>query len=136
MALYQSAAKAIQDHIHLVATFAPLTTAMKVRAFTAAPTATGGGTEVVAGASGGAGYTAGGTAMSWGAATTATPSVSSNNAASWTGWPRTETVVAIDVTDSAATAVKIEFGTLTSSKAMAAGDTLSLAAGAVTSALQ
>lgn len=132
MALYQSAAKAIQDHIHLVATFAALTTAMKVRAFTAAPSATGGGTEVAAGG----GYSTGGTTMSWGAATTATPSVSSNNAASWTNWPRSETVVAIDITDSAGTPVKIEFGNLTSSKAMAAGDTLTLSAAAVTSSLQ
>lgn len=136
MALYQTMAKAINDHVHLVAAMAALTTAMKVRAFTAAPTAAGGGTEVVAGSSGGTGYAAGGTPMSWGAATVATPSVSSNNAASWTGWPRAETVTSIDVTDSAATPVKVEFGNLTTAKVMAAGDTLSLAAAAVTSSLQ
>ena len=132
MALYQTAAKAINDHIHRVATFAALTTAMKVRAFTVAPTATGGGTEVVAGG----GYASGGMVMAWNAATTATPSVASNQAAEWTNWPRVETVVAIDITDSAGTPVKIEYGTLTSSKNMAAGDTLSLSAGAVTSSLQ
>lgn len=132
MALYQTAAKSANDHIHGVATFAALTGPMKVRAFTANPAATGGGTEVLAGG----GYTAGGASMSWGAATTATPSVSSNNAASWTNWPRAETVTGIDITDSAATPIKIEFGALTASKTMAAGDTLSLAASAVTSSLQ
>jgi hypothetical protein len=136
MALYQTMAKAIQDHIHLVATMAALTTAMKVRAFTAAPTAAGGGTEVAAGSSGGTGYTAGGTTMAWNAATTATPSVSTNQAASWTGWPRAETVSHIDVTDSAGTPVKVEFGNLTTAKVMAAGDTLSLSAAAVSSSLQ
>ena len=130
MALYQVCAKKIQDHIHGVATYAALTTPMKVRAFTAAPSATGGGTQVAAGG----GYATGGTNMAWDAATTATPSVSSNQAASWTNWPRVETVTSIDIVDSATQL--IEFGNLTSSKTMAIGDTLSLSAGAVTSALQ
>lgn len=136
MALYQSHAKALNDFIHGVAAAPTLTAAgtgsRKVRAFTAAPTATGGGTQVAAGG----GYATGGTTMDWGAATTATPSVSSNLQASWTNWPRTETVTAIDITDAQATPVIIEFGTLTSSKAMAAGDTLTLQANAVTSSLQ
>lgn len=132
MSLYSSAAKKVQDHLHGVATFAALTTPLKVRAFTANPTAAGGGTEVAAGG----GYAAGGTAMGWDAASLASPSVSANQAASWTNWPRAETVTGIDITDSAATPVLTEFGALTSSKLMGVGDTLSLSAGAVTSSLQ
>lgn len=132
MALYTSSAKKIQDHIHGVSTFAALTTPMKVRAYTVNPTATGGGTEVAAGG----GYATGGTAMAWDAASLASPSVSANQAASWTNWPRAETVTGIDTTDSAVTPVPIEFGALTSSKLMGVGDTLSLSAGAVTSSLQ
>lgn len=131
MPLYQDRAQTIQNNVHQGTAVAALTTPMKVRAFTANPTAAGGGTEVVAGG----GYAAGGTAMSWVAATLASPSRSVNNAASWTNWPRAETVTGLDVTDSAATAIKTEYGPLASSKVMAAGDTLSLAAGAVTSDL-
>jgi hypothetical protein len=131
MALYQVTAKKVQDHVHGVATFTALTTPMKVRAFTASPTVTGGGTQVAAGG----GYATGGMAMAWDAATLAIPSVSQNQAATWTNWPRVETVVAIDVTDSAGTPNTIEFGALSSSKVMGIGDSLSLSAGAVTSAL-
>lgn len=131
MALDQARAKAIQDYLHTLTALAALTTPMKVRAFTANGTAVTAGTEVVAGG----GYAAGGTAMAWGAATLASPSVSSNSAASWTNWPRAETVAALDITDSTATPVRVEFGLLTTAKVMAAGDTLSLAAAAVTSSL-
>lgn len=132
MSLYASSAKKVQDHIHGVATFAALTLPMKVRAFTANPTSAGGGTQVATGG----GYTAGGTSMAWDAASNASPSVAANQAAQWLNWPRVETVTAIDTTDSSGTPVPLEFGALTSSKLMGVGDTLSLSAGAVTSALQ
>lgn len=132
MPMYQARAKQLQDANHQGTAVAALTGPMKVRAATAVFTAAGGGTEVAAGG----GYATGGTAMAWDAATTATPSRSVNQAASWANWPRVETVVGLDVTDSNASPVKTVFGPLASSKAMNTGDTLSLAAGAITDDLQ
>lgn len=131
MALYQAICKKVLDHAHLVATWAALTTGNKLRLFSTTPSATGGGTEL----STSGGYTAGGQAVTMGAATAATPSVSSNGSVSWTNMPAA-TTAGIDITDSAGTPVAIEFGALTASKTTASGDTLTFSAAAITSSLQ
>jgi hypothetical protein len=102
--------------------------------YTAIGNATTEGTQVATGG----GYTGGNTAtsgiaLSWGAAAAGTQAT--NAVAQITNYPRAETVAAVEVWDSGATPKRCEYGALTSSRTMAAGDTLSFAAGAITSAL-
>ncbi len=135
MALYQVRARQILDAIHSVATLPANSGGTKLRLLTTTPTATTTGTEVAAGG----GYAAGGTGITFGAATNGAnpPTATSGNSAAvtFTNMPRAETINGIDITDSATTPVPQEFGGLTTAKSVAAGDSLSFAIGAVTSAL-
>ena len=104
-------------------------TGSAIRLMTANGTASANGTEVATGG----GYTAGtGITLSWAAA--ASQSQATNAVAQVTNYPRAETVVGIEVWSTTGP-VRVELGALTSSKTMAAGDTLSFASGAITSAL-
>lgn len=115
----------------------------------AAPTVLSGGTKVAlvtangsAGAAGtevatGGGYTAGTAGrivLAWGAAAAQTQAT--NAVASVTNYPRAESVAGIEVYEGGGAFRRVEFGALQGgSKVMAAGDTLSFASGAITSAL-
>lgn len=131
MAYYQSMCQSVQNLLHQ-GTALTITTPINLRLFTVTSTATAVGTEV----STSGGYTAGGSNITFGAATAATPAVSSNTGAvSWTNMPAV-TVNGVDMRDSTGTPKNIEFGALTSAKTTASGDTLTFAIGAVTSSLQ
>lgn len=106
----------------------------RLRIYTVIGNATTEGTQVATGG----GYTAGntsstGVALSWAAVSAG--SQATNAVASVTNYPRAETVVAVEVWDGAASPKRVEFGALAANKTMAAGDTLSFASGAITSAL-
>lgn len=95
-------------------------------------------TEGTAQVATGGSYTGGNTstsgiALSWAASSAG--SQATNAVASVTSYPRIETVNQAEVWDGAATPKRVEFGSLTSAKTMAVGDTLSFASGAITSAL-
>jgi hypothetical protein len=134
MAMDQATCKRVMDHVHGSATMT-VTAPLRLRQMTANGSATANGTELATAG----GYTAGTGAptITYGAATTATPSVSSNSAAvTITNMPAA-TVVGIEVWESnATTPYRIEQAALTTSKTTALGDTLSYAIGAVTSSLQ
>jgi hypothetical protein len=121
----------VLDLIHGVAAAIAVTGPVRLRQMTANGTATTNGTEVATGG----GYTAGtgAPAITFAAATAG--SAASSGAVTITNYPRAETVVGIETWNSNATPTREEWGALTASKAMQAGDTLSYAAGAVTSAL-
>lgn len=104
-------------------------TGSNLRLMTAAGSASANGTAVAAGG----GYAAAGIALTWGAA--AAQSQATSAVAQVTNYPRAETVNAVEVWSTDATPLRVELGNLTAAKAMAAGDTLSFAAGAITSAL-
>lgn len=104
-------------------------TGSNLRLMTAAGSATANGTPVAAGG----GYAATGVALTWGAA--ASQSQATSAVAQVTNYPRGETVTAVEVWSTDATPLRVELGNLTAPKTMAAGDTLSFAAGAITSAL-
>lgn len=126
--LDQSYSKKINDHKNGVASLT-MPTGHAIRLMTAAGSASANGTELASGGS----YVAGtGLALTWNAATTASPSVAGNVAASQTNMPAT-TIPAIEIWVSGP--LRVELGNLTSSKTTAAGDTLSFAANAVTTAL-
>jgi hypothetical protein len=137
MSLDQTRANEILTWMHGGAQPAALTTPIRIRLLTAIGNATTNGTEVATGG----GYTApaasgstGGISTSWAAASAG--SQATNAVAQTTNYPRVETVTSIELVDSNVTAIKrVEFGALTTSRAMAAGDTLSFASGAITSAL-
>jgi hypothetical protein len=97
---------------------------------TANGSASANGTELATGG----GYTAGtGQPVSFAAATAASPSVSGSSAVvSFTNMPAA-TTAGIEIWNG--TPARQEFGALTAAKTTAAGDTLSFAAGAITSAL-
>jgi hypothetical protein len=101
-------------------------------------TASANGTEVATGggytASTGSNPTVAGAAVTWG--TAASQSQANSAIVSFTNYPRSETVVGIEIWSTDATpGLRVEWGALTVSKAMGAGDTLSFAVSAVTSAL-
>lgn len=132
MALDQTYAKKTNDHIH-GETSLTMPTGLRCRLMTTVGSSSANGTEVATGG----GYTSGTSAptISYGAATTATPSVISTDAAvTITNYPRAETVNGIEIWES--TPVRIELGNLTTPRTMAAADTLSFATAAITSALQ
>ena len=132
MALDQARARNINDAIHGVAAFTAPSGSMKVRLTTSVGTSTANGTEVAAGG----GYSTGGVVVTYTASTAATPTVTNNSGAlNYTNMPRAESIAGVEVTDS--TPTRLEFGGLTGgAKAVAAGDTFSIAASALTSALQ
>lgn len=129
MALDATQANSILTYMHGGGAPRTLTTP-KLRLMTANGSAGSNGTEVATGG----GYTAvTGLALSWAAASG--QSQATNAAASVTNYPRAETVVGVEVWSTDGTPLRIEFGALTASKTMAAGDTLTFASGAITSAL-
>lgn len=134
MAIDQTRANEVLTWMHTGASPTALTAGSRLRIYTVIGNATTEGTQVATGG----GYTGGNTATSgialtWGAASAG--SQATNAVASVTNYPRSETVVAIEIWDSGGTPKRVEFGSLTTSRAMASGDTLSFASGAVTSAL-
>jgi hypothetical protein len=137
MALDAAQANSMLDYMH-GRTTARVITGSRLRLLTAIGTAGAAGTEVAAGggyvaAAGGTPATAG-IALTWGTAATA-QSIATTAIAQVTNYPRAETVTAVEVWSTDATALRVEFGALTASKLMAAGDTLSFAVGAISSAL-
>lgn len=137
MTMDQTRANEILTWMHGGSAPTALTGPIRLRLLTAMGTTTADGTQVATGG----GYTAtaaggstGGISTTWAAASAA--SQATNAVAQVTNYPRAETVVGIEVVDSTAGTIKrVEFGTLGTSRAMAAGDTLSFASGAITSAL-
>jgi len=138
MALDQTRANEILTWMHLQTAPGTLTAPVRLRLLTTIGNATTNGTEISAGG----GYvqtTAGGstggvsTGGNWAAASAG--SQATNAVISQTNMP-VATVAAVDIVDSTAgTFKRIEYGALTTSKTTAAGDTLSFASGAITSAL-
>lgn len=108
-----------------------ITALIRTRLMTVNGTATANGTEVATGG----GYTAGAgapTIASWAAPASGAQATSA--AVSVSNYPRAESVVGIELWDSTATPKRVELGSHTA-KAMAAGDTLTYASGAITSTL-
>jgi hypothetical protein len=134
LAIDQTRANEVLTWMHGGASPTALNATSRLRIYTAVGNATTEGTQVATGG----GYTGGstsssGVAVTWAAA--ASGSQATNAVAQVTNYPRSETVVAIEIWDGAASPKRVEFGSLTTSRAMASGDTLSFASGAVTSAL-
>lgn len=133
MALDRTRANEVLDYLHGGGA-PPTITGSRLRLYTAIGTATAEGTQVATGG----GYTGGstsssGVALTWAAASNGTKSTSA--VAQVTNYPRAETVSAVEVWSADATPKRIEYGALTTARTMAAGDTLSFAAGSITSAL-
>jgi hypothetical protein len=137
MALDQTRSNEILSWMHGGGSPPTLTALNRIKLLTAIGNATTPGTEVATG--GGytqvaAGTTGGIAIASWAAASAGSQATSA--AASVTNYPRAETVTSIEIYDNnVGTPKRIEYGALTTSRTMAAGDTLSFASGAVTSAL-
>lgn len=132
MSLDQTRANEVLTWMHGGAAPTALTAPTRLRIYTVIGNATTPGTEVATGG----GYTAGsGVSLSglWAAASGG--SQATNGVAQVTNYPRSETVNAVEIWDSTGTPKRVEFGALTTPKAMGAGDTLSFASGAITSAL-
>ncbi len=123
--LVQVEADAILNASSGTAAYTAPTTPIKVALVTALGTATAAGTEVTGGS-----YARQTLTM----AAAAAGSASSNAALTYTGMPAC-TVVGVDEYDSAATPVRRWFGSLTASKTVNAGDTLSIAIGQYTKTL-
>jgi hypothetical protein len=133
MALDQTRANEILTHLHGGTAFPTITGLIRVRLYTVIGNATTAGTEVASGGGYTAGNNGGATIATWAAASAGSQATSA--AVSFTNYPRSETVAAIELYDSTATNKRLEYGALTTPRAMAAGDTLSFASGAITSAL-
>ena len=133
MALDQTRANEILTWMHGGAATTILSSGTKLGLFTTTGTATAAGTEVATGG----GYTSGTggrITLSWAAASAG--SQATNAVASVTNYPRAESVASVEVYEAGGSFRRIEFGALQGgSKTMAAGDTLSFASGAITSAL-
>ena len=127
--LDQTRANQLLDAMHGVTTLAATTTPIKIRLMTAIGSAAVNGTELASGGS----YVAltGLSPLTMGAASAGS---SSNSAISQTNMPAA-TITAIEVWDSAATPKRQVWGYLTTARTTVAGDTLSFAAAAITSAL-
>jgi hypothetical protein len=130
MALSQARANQILDAIHAVTALTASVAPTHVRLMTAVGSATANGTELATSG----GYTAGTGAPSvtWTAASGG--STPSSAIVSVTNMPAT-TINGIEIWDSAGTPIRQELGSLTTPRTTASGDTLSFAAGAITSAL-
>lgn len=132
MALDQTRANEVLTWMHGGSAPTALTAPIHVRIYTVIGTATAAGTEVATGG----GYTSGSGAptVTWAAA--ATGSQATNAAVNITNYPRVENVAAVEIWDSTGTPKRVEYGAISGgAKSMAAGDTLSFASGAITSAL-
>jgi hypothetical protein len=132
MALDQTRANELLTWMHGGAAPAVLTGGSKMSINTAVGNATAAGTEVGTGGGYVAG-TGGRITLSWGAA--AAGSQATNAVAQVTNYPRAETVTSVDIWEGGGSFRRMEYGSLAASKSMAAGDTLSFASGAITSAL-
>jgi hypothetical protein len=131
MSLDQSRANEVLTWMHGGAAPTALTAPIRCRLMTVNGSASANGTEVVTGG----GYTSGAGAPTTTWAVASAMSQATNAAVTVTNYPRAETVVGIEIWDSTGTPKRVEFGALSASKTMAAGDTLSFASGAITSAL-
>jgi hypothetical protein len=132
MALDATRANEILTWMHGGAAPTVLSGGTKLAINTAVGSASAAGTEVATGG----GYTAGTggrITLSWAAASA--QSQATNAVASVTNYPRAETVTSVDIFEAGGSFRRMEWGSLTASKTMAAGDTLSFASGAITSAL-
>lgn len=109
----------IDDQVGTAARTAP-TTPMKLRLYTVVGTATAAGTEAT-------GYTA--QTITFSAASGA---ATSNSAAITVPITASQTIVALEVWDSAGTPVRKLWGALTTSRAVVSGDSLAFAIGAIT----
>lgn len=132
MALDQTRANEILTWMHGGSAPTVLTGGTKLAINTAVGNATTAGTEVATGGGYTAG-TAGRITLAWG--TAASGSQATNAVAQVTNYPRAETVTSVDIFEGGGSFRRIEWGSLTASKTMASGDTLSFASGAITSAL-
>lgn len=108
-----------------------ITYPLAIRLMTAAGSATAAGTEL---SSGGSYVAATGISMGANWAVVSGGSQATNAALSQTNMPAA-TITAIELWDSSGTKRRTEFGNLTASKTTSAGDTLSFASGAITSAI-
>lgn len=129
MALDQARCNELLAYVHGGGAPPTVTAPTRVRIMTVNGTSTTNGTEVVTGG----GYTSGAGAPSVTWAAPAAGSQATNAIVSITNYPRAETVVGAEIWDS--TPKRIEWGALSASKTMAAGDTLSFASAAISSAL-
>lgn len=129
MAIPTARANELLDANHAVGTYTALTGPIRARLLTANGNDTTAGTEVVTGG----GYTSGTGAPSVTFGAASARSSSNSTAVTVTNWPRAETVVGVDLYDSAGTPKRVEYGALTTSRTMAAGDTFSIAIGALVS---
>src|ERR1044072_1052025 len=120
--------KKIWDHIFGTATFAAITTPVKLKLVTATGSDSAAGTEVSGGS-----YAAQTLAMS--SATASTRNVTNSCTVSFTGMPAC-TVTCIDTADSAGSPLRLVYGGLASSKTVVAGDTISFAASSITATFQ
>lgn len=100
---------------------------LRLRQMTANGSATAAGTEVATGG----GYTSGTGAPTIAFSAAATGQTSNSGAVNITNYPRAETVVGVEIWDSAGTPARKWWGALTTPKTMASGDTLSYAIGSV-----
>jgi hypothetical protein len=128
--LDQATSKALNDHLHGVGAFT-LPASIRARFMTAVGSASANGTELATSA----GYTSGVGAplMPFGAATTASPSVCTNNSlVSVTNMPAT-TVNGIELWSGVPS--RLELGSLTTPRTTVLGDTLSFAIASVSSSL-
>jgi hypothetical protein len=124
-ALTTPTANAVIDHVNGVAAFTEPTAPLKVRLMTANGSAASAGTEVAGGL-----YTAQTIAMGSASA----GSAANTNAISFTGMPAC-TVVGIEIWDSNGSPVRRWWGAVSASKTYGAGDTATIAIGAVTVSL-
>lgn len=125
----QTRSHEILAYLHAGTAPPAITTPIRVRLMTANGTSTANGTELA----NGGGYTGGAAAPTVTFAAAAAGSQASNAAVTVTNMPAS-TIVGIEIWESTATPKRLEFGSH-ASKVLVAGDTLTYASGAITSAL-
>lgn len=113
------------DALNGVAAFTAPTTPIKVRLMTANGDAATAGTELATGAGGGtgSGYTAGGQAVTFAAASAGAASPTAT--VRWDNMPAC-TVVGAELWDSSGTPKRLQFGAFAASKTLQSGDSLEL----------
>lgn len=123
-------ANMVIDALVATAAFVASVAPMKLRQMTANGSNTAAGTELATAG----GYTAGTGAPSIGFGAAASQQNANSTAVDITNMPAT-TIVGVELWDSATTPLRKWYGPLTTSRTLAAGDTLSYAVGAVTTAI-
>lgn len=107
-----------------------VTVPFHLRLYTVAGSETASGTEATAGTA--PGYTAGGSTLgSVFAGTVASGAFTNANAVSWSATGTWSNIVAVEVWDTAATALRYLWGTITAITGVANGDTVQFAAGSI-----